>query len=417
MFSLRSFANISGNDFSLLVPTFSLPDQNVPFVQIMDRNYSIKGIVPYYNFDDVKMLFVEEDIQIDVGSKGIVAFSLSNDEVVFGDIDFIRNWVRHNYSRIEKSPLLQIQLIKMMQYPIGEKYAELSKISKQLFVDRPNLARAWLEAELVLLQKHSQIWNAIERLENVDVGWVDPIASGSEADKERLVRWLSAGRNFDNPYWSKTWFYAEKLAGGLGRDERLLLIAIRWLQYLVGSGGDSIVRGSNILNRTLLFVRDDAHYDELAELLAELFESGAIFDRELRVSLFNIEVAIEQIRKVLSTDYSIVLFARLLTEHPLYEAEASLLLLVLASRARNFAKEDPPEEAAKRVVAAISEPFFQSPNVLRFIENLEFRTDLMVVREVREALAAHFGIDHLHLESRIEALLGFRAHRKPRRTS
>jgi hypothetical protein len=447
MFKLDFLANFPGREFSLLVPVFSAINQgneNTPYVQIMDQDFNVTSIVPYYLLEDARSERVSSDITIDIGSRGIIGFLLQQDDLVFGDIDFIRTWVRKNGAMLQAHPLLEAQLIRMTKASYGEKYNILAKSASALFKGSRS-EKLWLSGEILLLQKNSQIWDSIARVERVEKTgseWLNPISEPLSVDKERLVQWLSNVNNFENPYWSKVWFYAEELVGGISADERLFAIGTRWLQYLVGSGGGYIIRAASLLNRILQFSRRhtpsitfpadvslkaleanlhkrrrarrleievdeflpegdrpaiESGNSDLKELLLEIFEDGTIFNREIGVTEPNIEIAFSEATSSLSDDETIALLVKILTRYNLYEGELVFFARSLAALVLKFL-EDFDSDKALRLVSAFDASFFNSKNAKRFFDNSEVRTAWKFILTARDAIADRFDLGPLKKE-------------------
>jgi len=356
MYALKGFANFSGTKNCLVVPVFAVPGQNVYYIQIMDRNYDIVGFSPYYNFDDAKMIYVDSSVSRSRGEAGILGIIFGEDQVFFDNITEVRRWGQCNESVYRDSPLLRAQMARLAVAGVGEKYLVFSETAKELFHDS-GAASLWLESELVLLQKHKQIWDAVDRINRHENQWMDPIQEGQQDDFENLIGWLSSGNNIDNPNWSKVWFYTEAF---VSYDERIYSIAIRWIQYLYGSGGEYIFKGSRILNRMLQRARGQRDA-EFSELLVDLLVDGVLTSRDVALTTANLETALLMIADIVNEKDMAVILSRILTTQPLYEYEVTTVMEALY---RSMVGDE-----GAGSVGAMDQKMFAAPSIVRYLDN------------------------------------------------
>lgn len=462
MYRLVSFANFARRPYSLLVPVFSAPNQNVPYVQVMNCHFDVTALVPYYLLEAAAQHEMKEELSLDVRSPGIIAFVMGDGEPRYGNIHFVRKWVMDNLQTLTHYPLLSAQLIRITKIGIGEKYNVLAAAAPRIFDDQ-DAAKQWLQGELTLLQKDAQIWNAIERNERIKrtgTEWRNPIAELSAIDRDNLILWLSDFANFDNPHWARAWFSAEVLTSGIAGDERLFVIATNWLHYLVGSGG-TLGKAGPIINRIVQFsqraipkvggalttgfarspqgfveclvdmeiefddeVNDGENEDsepldktigqdesapqlaigtdhkDFNDLLFVMFEDGTIFNREVAVTEANIEAAFFKAIEPLS-QYEINRVLRLIvSRYNLYERELVFFILHLAESMENLLREsyDFDEDQIRSVVASMGDEFFRNSNVARFNDNDDVKRGWLTILRDRELLAERFECQPLTLQ-------------------
>lgn len=390
-YKLDALAGFSDATPSLLVPIFRIGNQNVPYVQIMDRYYKIISLVPYYYFESATFFHSTNDISVETGSKGIIGILIDARTTFCGDIDQVRSWISDNEEIINRSPLLRVQLLRMSNASVGEKYNAVVESASGIFVKEAS-RDLWPQSELVLLQKNSQIWDAIEQKQKEPKVWQNPVAAETSIDVERLINWLSSANNFDNPFWAKCWFLVEGLFQAV--DERLATIGVRWLTHLFGSGGELFLRGSSVMNRILQFGRGRKQDRDLTELLLDLFEGGQIFDRELKITSSNIEEAYMQVHSVLERDDRINLLYRLLMINRLYESELQFFIERLYYDVINLYDTFQKEEA-ENFVRLFDGAFFGADNLCRFADNPIVARWTRYILDIREELADYLEIKTL----------------------
>jgi hypothetical protein len=89
IFKLSMLLDISDGKPGMLVPVFSSPSTNMPYVQQMDEFLMIKDMLPYLDYEHYRIAQPTSEPVATVGDKGIIAFRTPDDTLVSGDFEEI----------------------------------------------------------------------------------------------------------------------------------------------------------------------------------------------------------------------------------------------------------------------------------------------------------------------------------------
>jgi hypothetical protein len=110
MFKLILSLDIADGRPGMLVPLFSSPTTNMPYVQQMDEFLLVKEMVPFLDYENYPIILHDTAHTVSIGNKGIIAFRSSDNSIIAGDFEVILSYISQNSELIANNPLLRMQL-------------------------------------------------------------------------------------------------------------------------------------------------------------------------------------------------------------------------------------------------------------------------------------------------------------------
>ncbi len=183
---------------------------------------------PYLPADNYNYTLPQNNVNTDIGEKGIISFRSFDDQIISGDISVILNYRDLNSANISANALLDLQLSRICGDPLAIMYGKWSTAGLNYLGGKH--AASWTRGELSLYQKNRSIWENIDSAKDTKEDDLF-FSSFHNHSFEYLFRWLVA--NSFNSQWRKVWLRAFRLSPF---DERMQSIAEEWLRQQISEG-------------------------------------------------------------------------------------------------------------------------------------------------------------------------------------
>jgi len=270
MFNLIFFIDISEGRPGMLIPLFSSPNTNLPYVQQMDEFFQVRELVPFLEYENYKTAPSEKARSIAINDQGLVAFRSTDNAIVCGDVTEILQYIADNQALVSQDQILRSQLHRIEAAELKPSYEAWRAVAGLTFDDEDQ-RKFWIDSELQLFQKQKKIWADIDSKDTSaakgDQGSI--YVSISEHSTEYLLRWLSTRSNFVSKDWTKIWHYVNEETPF---DERVEEIALSWI-YFLGDEDHDLQQTKSVVY--VLLERWKAHpkWTEFGEFLSDRLAS------------------------------------------------------------------------------------------------------------------------------------------------
>jgi hypothetical protein len=315
----------------MLVPVFVKDGTNTPYVQSMDEFYDIEDFFAYYQYENFPFVSEHVAVEAEIGRAGLIAFRKPLGEIWCGDVGEAIEYLNLREADLDDTPLLKLQLLRILNAPLAEQYAVWRKASERYFKSARQRAH-WLDAELLGYQSNDRVWNRINSKRVERRAKLHSVADRFESvDPERRFAVLSNPAYFEFSDWEIEWF---KLKEQLPTDERVYLLANEWL-YSVFASNREIGRTNNVFAESLRFgrTRDDLD-DQFADFISELLRSGQFFSDDLALSFPSLLAALDLTERFLPDEDYIALLLQVLADNYFSSFQTQTLLTRLNNVAR-----------------------------------------------------------------------------------
>jgi hypothetical protein len=234
MFRLNIFIDLAEGQPGMLIPVFTSPNTNIPYVQQMDEFMLVKEIVPFLEYENYQCFAYDNPRTIAVGDKGIIAFRSFDESIVCGDFEEVVDYIDQNQAPIAKNLVLQLQLQRVESTDLKKSYELWRLVATKIFDDEEQ-AKFWVDSELQLFQKQKRIWADIDPLDQDDLRSGEGLqhTSITQVGTEYLLRWLSNRVNFSAKNWTTIWHYVHEK---LPFDDRVSQVALARMYSLASVG-------------------------------------------------------------------------------------------------------------------------------------------------------------------------------------
>lgn len=271
MFNLMLFLDISDGRPGMMVPLFSSPSTNIPYVQQMDEFLQVRAAIPFLEYENYPVILADTKRTIAVGDNGLVAFRSYDGALVSGDFNEILEYIEANSEPLSRNPILRSQLNRITATELTPSYDVWRSVAEGVFAVEGQ-RKLWLDSELQIFQKQKRIWTEIdaadfEERRPTEAGLGAPI---SEFSTEYLIQWLGVRGNYLSRDWTSTWHYVNER---VLFDDRLVQIALNWMFFL-GAENQDLHQIKSILLALLEFeARSKVDLSGLGEFLSDLLST------------------------------------------------------------------------------------------------------------------------------------------------
>lgn len=206
---------------ALLVPVFSKPGTNTPYVQSLDEFYQIEEFFPYFKYDEFNVINETRIFEADVGQGGLIAFRTPTEDIVCGGTDAVLFYLENRAFELDKAHLLKLQLLRVANAPLAQQY-EVWRLAADSYFSRKDQQARWVDAELLTHQSNDRIWTKIQakakKAKDNRRSISEKIKSIDPTDPEQRIAILSDPQYYDFVGWDLEWFM---LKAQLPVDERV----------------------------------------------------------------------------------------------------------------------------------------------------------------------------------------------------
>jgi hypothetical protein len=161
MYKLSLLIDVSDGLPGMMVPVFSSPNTNLPYVQQMDEFLIVKSILPFLDYENYSTCLAEVERSIFIGDKGLIAFRSIDNSIICGDVTEVLDYFDQKREIIASSPVLTAQLLRIQAAELPTSYDVWTKVAERTF-SNPNQRKLWVDSEILLYQKQRRIWADIE---------------------------------------------------------------------------------------------------------------------------------------------------------------------------------------------------------------------------------------------------------------
>jgi hypothetical protein len=206
-FHCQGYISVSHTKRGFLYPLFQHRNDNIPYFQIIDKDFVVRDMVPFLiqflRSEDFEIVPTLVSPKIQINEPCVIAFITNDNILIEGNINTISDYYESLATGEvdQQIPLLtRLQLSRFFDKSLRDKI-RLVKQYSDAHISRPGAQRLYKLTEIYLHNHNSKIWSSINNNSNKEV--FGNVSMFDKLDTEGLFIWLI--NNTYHSLWRFAW--------------------------------------------------------------------------------------------------------------------------------------------------------------------------------------------------------------------